>query len=423
MSKFDQSHHFTPCELDARQRRDWSDTRFALTVVCPGFSSIFYEMLNNSGGDYIALFTRDVDTLATDSVNIMINPDFFFGFGLKERLFMLAHEILHPVFNHIIQGYQLAKTGYIQYPDGAKLAYTPRLGNIAMDYCINAVLVNAAIGELPVMKEGSPYYDTNIATHQSKWPDVYRKLYQENKRGGGGVSFDKHLEPGVSKGQDPAQAAAEHNQAKWDNAIANAAAIEAKKMGSEESLLARMFNAMLTPKVSWDDKIVGLLARKTGSGGYNFRRMDRRMIVRDIYIPERSGHGTDTVICAFDISGSMLSWIGENFAELYGIISDTRPREVIVLWCDMHIQRVDYVNDVGDLDELMKFKPRSGGTDFRPVFKWIDDQDINPDALVYLTDGEGRFPSHAPEYPVIWGSTIKHQNYPFGDVVDLTGLK
>lgn len=43
-----------------------------------------------------------------------------------------------------------------------------------------------------------------------------------------------------------------------------------------------------------------------------------------------------------------------------------------------------------------------GGTDFRPVFEWLDGDRAEPDLLVYFTDAEGRFPDREPRYPVVW---------------------
>ena len=43
-----------------------------------------------------------------------------------------------------------------------------------------------------------------------------------------------------------------------------------------------------------------------------------------------------------------------------------------------------------------------GGTDFRPVFEWLEAQGIPPALLVYFTDAEGPFPEFEPNFPVIW---------------------
>ena len=42
---------------------------------------------------------------------------------------------------------------------------------------------------------------------------------------------------------------------------------------------------------------------------------------------------------------------------------------------------------------------------------------------VYLTDGDGPFPSVAPNYPVLWIVTpggIDEETFPFGDVVRMS---
>ena len=46
-----------------------------------------------------------------------------------------------------------------------------------------------------------------------------------------------------------------------------------------------------------------------------------------------------------------------------------------------------------------------GGTDFEPVFKWVNEQDFSPMALVYLTDGECPMPNTKVDCPVFWAMT------------------
>ena len=48
-----------------------------------------------------------------------------------------------------------------------------------------------------------------------------------------------------------------------------------------------------------------------------------------------------------------------------------------------------------------KFKG-GGGTSFKPVFEWLEQQDQQPDLVVYFTDAEGEFPKHEPQCPVLW---------------------
>jgi len=48
-----------------------------------------------------------------------------------------------------------------------------------------------------------------------------------------------------------------------------------------------------------------------------------------------------------------------------------------------------------------KFKG-GGGTEFSPIFDWVDQSDSQPDLLIYFTDAQGKIPEHEPHYPVIW---------------------
>ncbi|MEW5838384.1 MAG: VWA-like domain-containing protein [Pseudomonadota bacterium] len=63
-----------------------------------------------------------------------------------------------------------------------------------------------------------------------------------------------------------------------------------------------------------------------------------------------------------------------------------------------------------------------GGTDFRPVFHWLEHSEMTLDALVYFTDGKGDYPPVPPALPVLWalageGGDVRMPQ--FGEVVRL----
>jgi len=123
------------------------------------------------------------------------------------------------------------------------------------------------------------------------------------------------------------------------------------------------------------------------------------------------------VVVGIDTSGSIgQTELDRFFAELRGILENVKPKRVHVVWCDAQVHKVDVVEEVEDMGGL---KPHGGGgTDFRPVFDWIEKEGLEPDALVYLTDGLGAFPTHAPKYPVLWGAIMENVKYPnWGEVV------
>ena len=57
-----------------------------------------------------------------------------------------------------------------------------------------------------------------------------------------------------------------------------------------------------------------------------------------------------------------------------------------------------------------------GGTDFRPVFEYIDRYIDHPTLLIYFTDGLGTFPSQEPNYDLLWVMP-ESQDVPFGEVM------
>lgn len=417
-------------QIDAKQMKLWSDTRAALIWHCPAFTHILYTMMNKNDNEHIAIFTKEVPIAATDGQHILINPDTFFPLSLSERIFVVAHEIAHGIFGHVESMQRFKQIGKVAYSDGKEIPYDHETMNKAMDYVINDMLIESKIGQYNT----NWLHDKVIATHEDSVLTAYRRLYQDNQQNNGGKGgasqasqgkgqqgFDDHLAPGTTTGQDPAQAAAGRNDVEWKTAIAGAVA-SARAQGKLPSALERALTEVLEPQVDWREKIIGFFARKPGGGTYNWRSADRRLITRNIIAPARSGYGAGPVVVAVDTSGS----IGEKelaffFGEMGGILDDVRPTMLYVIWCDAKVHRVDELENGADLLELRAKKaPGGGGTAFEPVFAQIQDLGITPDALVYLTDGYGSFPSSAPSYPVLWGDISGGKvNYPFGEVVEI----
>jgi predicted metal-dependent peptidase len=422
---------YTPVELNAAEKRMWIETRSALLWTCPAFTHILFCMLNEDRGELAALFTKDIDVAATDGETLILNPETFFKYVLGERVFITAHEIMHCILNHCIMSRPWSLTGKVRFADGSSLPYDQKMMNIAMDLVINDILVQSRVGTLP--KDG--WHDTNIGGASDSFLDVYKRVYNDQKqrggnsvksKGGGGGNgngngksgFDKILPQGQAKGKDPAKAAQGRSQAAWDAAIAGAIA-SAKLQGKLPAALERLLGEVLEPTVSWQEHIRALFARKVGNSSYDWRKPDKRLIQRDIFSPARSGHGCGEVIIAVDTSGS----IGQReldtfFGEMRGILEDLKPTMVYIVWCDAKVHKVDEIDDASQVGGLKAVG--GGGTSFKPVFNWVEEEGMRPDALVYFTDMLGDFPGKDPGYPVIWGDIYGRVKPPFGDVVHIT---
>jgi predicted metal-dependent peptidase len=398
-------------------------------------------MLDNANTKYVAMFTRDVAIAATDGSNLLLNPDTFFKYNLSERIFICCHEIMHCILNHCVLMHGFHRRGKVSYPDGSSLPYDQKTMNVAADYVINDMLIESKVG----LFNKDWLHDPSIAVAKDSVIDAYKKLFKQNKGKGPkakkpgdqpcdggdggdgpptkGKGFDEHLKPGTSQGKDAQDAANDRNDVEWTTQIA-AAVNSARLQGKLPAGLDRLLGEILEPKVDWKDKIAAIFARKVGSGSNDWRRPDRRLIVRDIYAPGRSGFGAGTVVIGIDTSGSIREQeLNMFFAEMAGILEDVRPKRMVVMWCDAKVHRVDEVEEAADLNHLRKQGiPGGGGTNFCPVFDEMKAMGLDDvDALVYLTDGYGTFPKASPEYAVVWGSITPPDSvkYPFGDVVDI----
>jgi predicted metal-dependent peptidase len=432
--------NFVEVKLTPVEQKQWTNTKAMFMWQAPGFAHILITMLNPRQDEHMLYWTRDIPTMATDGEIIMANPEFFFGLDINVRVAGLAHEVIHAILDHFGAALYCRQRGVVTLSGGKTLPYDDDWSNYAMDYIVNDFVKQSRIGRL-----GDTWlWDPQIGTQDDTWPVVYSRIYQPNKKppgcgspygsGGGPDSkngqgrFDHHMEPGQGRGQQSPSQAAQDRKAKqeaWNNAVVAAAAItrEAQGQGIDTLNQSKFFDKLLTPQVSWTDHIFGYFSRSVGGGGYDFRRPDRRLIVRGIYAPARSGHGCDTVAVFMDSSGSIYrvkNLIDRFFAELQGIFTELRPRRIIVIWCDSKIKRVDIIESQDDLDECRyKGATGGGGTSFVPPFKWLEKNGYADriDAAVYLTDLAGTFPSEEPDYPVIWCSIDKDEKPPWGECI------
>ena len=103
-------------------------------------------------------------------------------------------------------------------------------------------------------------------------------------------------------------------------------------------------------------------------------------------------------------------------SEVDAIKGQLRARISLLICDDKLAEGSPWVFESWDEFTLPKTFSGGGGTDFRPVFEWINQQ--SPQLLVYFTDCNGRFPDITPHYSVIW--LVKgNASVPFGQRIQL----
>ena len=410
-----------PCfEPDANQERLIREPMAFMVIKASFYANILYQECE-------VKYTTEIPIAATDGKGLYFNPYEMIklGWTIQEIVFVVAHEVSHVFLGDIAMMAHWRMAGVVDCGNGVILPYIHDLMNMAQDYRINAMLVEAGIGKMPSVG----LYDKDISDkgYESS-VEIYQKLYKKAggkkdgwKPGPGKGGFDIHLAPS----KDHVKAV---DGGRMEQVIASAAmAAEGQGQGSIPSAIKRMIGDILEPKVSWQDHLKSTINRSAGDPMYDWRTIDRRLLVRPdpIYFARPAFTGAGTIAVGIDTSGSITqAMINRFFGEMNGIVGDLNPQQLIVLWCDAAVHRVDELEEPEDLLELhddikRKGAGGGGGTSFIPVFKKLEEMEIVPDMLVYLTDAYGSFPNQEPEYPVIWGVIPRGGPTPWGTRIDV----
>jgi predicted metal-dependent peptidase len=329
-------------------------------------------------------FDDNIPTAATNGKNIKYNPRFVESLTDEELKFLVAHECFHPMLEH-------------NFRRGGR---SPRRWNQAGDYVINQLLTDDSIGKMP--KDGL----LNPQLHQAGngTPDGIYNLLPEDDEGGDPMD---DCEDG-----DGSPAEKEQQAAEWKVKVAQAAQA-AKMMGKMSAGLERLVAEVLQPKVDWRDVWYRFFQRcKDDTRSY--ARPNRRFLAQGMYLPSASGETLGEVLFAIDCSGSINQQTIDQFAAEIRITKDDfNPMAIHLVYFD---SEVSHYERFGRDDDLHVEPHGGGGTDFAPVFEFIKERQIEPIAIVFLTDLCCNSFGEQPDCPVLWVSTDEG-TAPFGEVV------
>ncbi len=148
---------------------------------------------------------------------------------------------------------------------------------------------------------------------------------------------------------------------------------------------------------------------------YTLLPPSKKLLSYGIYLPSSISQ-TFRLVIAVDSSGSVDEvLLNEFLSEVNFLMSLVQNYQIELLVCDdkIHSHKTFYSGD--SLEVELK---GGGGTDFRPVFKYIEDELDDVKLLLYFTDLEGFFPDISPNYAVKW-VTKKEKEVPFGELIVL----
>ena len=348
-------------------------------------------------------------TLKTDGKNLWFNPEYVAKLSKHELVGVMAHEVLHCSNGH---------TWRRQHRD-------PREWNEAADLAINPIVLAAGMVLPKGALDGTPYIGMSVEEIFER----RRKEKQEQQSQGattqGQPPTQGHQsQSGAPHEQEPddsdfgevvdcEESEAQEARADWSAAVLNAAK-QAQALGRLPAGMERLIQEIKNPPQDWR-AILRRFVQQNATSDYSWTVPNGRYLHLGLYMPSLRSESMPPMVVAVDTSGSIDDLVVSQFAsEINTIVDELQPQAVDIVYCDAKVQGVD----VFEQGEPIAIKPKGfGGTDFRPVFEWVEKEGITPSCLVYLTDMEGAFPKNEPGFPVLWGDINGLYPPPWGEHV------
>ncbi len=351
-----------------------------------------------------------VPTAYTDGVNKKYGRKFLESILSESKVRgLILHENLHVALKQVVFGRAM-------FMENRKMA------NLAADFVVNDIIVNidgtiAGTSERLVELPDGAIYDPMF--HDWSMREVYNYLKKHAKKGGGGG------QGGKGQGNPPPSGGTQSNDdddMDGDTVTVNGktydisqadehdfigrevSAEEAKEIlddidkalreggmlaGRMGAKIPRVISDLLEPKVDWRDALREFVSSSTkGNDEFTWRRMNKRQMANDIYLPSVVNESIGEIIVAIDTSGSIGgAEITEFATELVSICEVCQPEVVRVLWWDTEVHGEQVFKDnYSDIAKMLK-PLGGGGTKVSCVSEYVNKHKLNAECVLVFTDG------------------------------------
>ena len=340
--------------------------RVGLLLRHPFFGNMATRLKIQDGTDWLP-------TAATDGRTLYYNRDFFDKLSYKQVEFVVAHEILHNVFDHLTR---------IEGRDKG-------IWNAAADYAVNGQLVRDRIGEQP--PDIKIFHDSK---HYGKSAEqIYDEIYNdmdEQELAALGQLLDEHIDWGKDGNGKPGQPQYTKEELKKIRDEVRDAVMQAASAagaGNVPANIQRMIKEFTEPKMNWRE-ILRQQIQSTIRNDFTFARPSRKGWHTGAILPGMNFEETIDICIGIDMSGSIGDEQAKDFlSEIKGIMQEYKDFK-IKLWCfDTSVyNEADF--DGYSMDEFDEYEPMGGGgTDFDANYNYMKENDIQPKKFIMFTDG------------------------------------
>lgn len=319
----------------------------------------------------------NIPTACVDGKQIRYNPTFVSQLSATEVKTLVAHEVMHCVYDHMSR----------------RDSRHPRTWNQAGDYVINLTLSDSGFDPIKGWLHSTTYKGMST-------DEVYGMLPP----------------PDDKDGKDPldeCQDGSPEDAIDWKIATIQAANT-ARMEGKLPASLARFVEELTAVKIDWRAALRRFIT-ETAKDDYSWMRPNRRFIEAGFFLPTLYSETMGEIVTVIDTSGSITQEILNTFgAEIKAIIQHAKPSKTYVIYCDSEVNQIDEFSPTDDIKFAMH---GGGGTSFIPPFEYCIQHNIKPVCLIYLTDLYGPF-GDPPEFPVMWVCTTE-KTAPWGETIPI----
>ena len=366
----------TDPKIDAQARERLVMARIGLLLKHSFFGNLATRLQLTNADEWLT-------TAATDGRKFYYNSRFVMMLKQKEVEFLVGHEVLHVVYDHL----------------GRRIDRDPEIWNIANDYAVNADLRKHKVGEMITTVdclyekkyEGwaseEIYEDLMKNVQYISIDDLLDKMLDDHIDGDGDESEDGDgNENRKGKGR-PRLSDAEREEIRQEmkQAILNAA--QQAEAGSMPAGVERLIKQMTDPVMPWRELIQTNLTSAIKSD-YSWMRPSRRGWHMDAVMPGMNPGEEIDVVVMIDMSGSISNTQGMQFlSEVAGMMEAFDGFRIRVACFDTKVYNLQEFTSE-NLDTVDDYELHGGGgTDFDCIFDFLKEEAIVPERLIVFTDG------------------------------------
>jgi hypothetical protein len=356
------------------------------------YNNLYYTFFNLCDIEY----TDKIDTLAvscnkdSDDIILSINLKFWNILNIPQKCFVISHECLHIIFNHLTR---------LKYMIQNDKTINIKILNIAADLCVNESLIRSykfIRSEVDMnyywldtcFPDGSVSYGHNLEYY-------YEKLLDSNIPDGGLVDFHGDWE------------ATDIPEDNIKNIISNLSENEKETLEKVLSIAGTddfVINKILQKKdikknKKWEAIVQNWVKSKLEISDKEisqWARTNRRFVTlqSNFFIPtemeiENKEKKKYNVYFFLDVSGSCRGYAQRFYDSARSIPTDK-----------FNVKFLCFSTWVKEIDIENKKIPNGGGTSFSIIENYLNKQEEYPDGVFILTDGYGN--SVKPKHPDRW---------------------